>query len=65
MAELTLGASESPEPATTSPPPSSPVGSDPSTGAAKPSASPPHKVFSCNFYMHKFFSSQALRFCNP
>jgi hypothetical protein len=58
---LTLGASESPEPATASPPPSSPAGSDPSTGSAKPSAPPPpHKVFSCNFCLRKFFSSQAL-----
>ncbi|XP_034585386.1 cytochrome P450 81Q32 [Setaria viridis] len=58
---LTLGASESPEPAT-APPPSSP-GSDPNTGATKPSAAaapPPHKVFSCNFCLRKFFSSQAL-----
>ncbi|RLN30189.1 zinc finger protein 7-like [Panicum miliaceum] len=52
---LTLGASESPEPA---PAPASSPGSEP---AAKPSATPPpHKVFSCNFCLRKFFSSQAL-----
>ncbi|CAL4891362.1 unnamed protein product [Urochloa decumbens] len=51
---LTLGGSESPEPA-----PASSTGSDP---AAKPSTAPPppHKVFSCNFCLRKFFSSQAL-----
>jgi hypothetical protein len=53
---LTLGASESPEPAT---PPASSPGSEPAA-AAKPSATPPHKVFSCNFCLRKFFSSQAL-----
>ncbi|KAF8692300.1 hypothetical protein HU200_039909 [Digitaria exilis] len=52
---LSLGGSESPEPATT---PAICPESDPS--AAKPSPAPPHKVFSCNFCLRKFFSSQAL-----
>ncbi|CAN6338745.1 unnamed protein product [Urochloa humidicola] len=58
---LTLGGSESPEPA-----PTSSTGSEPTAAAAKPSsaAAPPppqlHKVFSCNFCLRKFFSSQAL-----
>ncbi|CAO1939519.1 unnamed protein product [Urochloa humidicola] len=59
---LTLGGSESPEPA---PAPASSTGSDPAaTTTAKPSSTaappPPHKVFSCNFCLRKFFSSQAL-----
>ncbi|OEL36239.1 hypothetical protein BAE44_0002740 [Dichanthelium oligosanthes] len=55
---LTLGGSESPEPATA---PASSPGSEPAAAAGKPSsATPPHKVFSCNFCLRKFFSSQAL-----
>ncbi|CAN6329616.1 unnamed protein product [Urochloa humidicola] len=58
---LTLGGSESPEPA---PAPASSTGSEPSATATKPSSAaappPPHKVFSCNFCLRKFFSSQAL-----
>ena len=62
---LTLGASESPSPdaaaaaaAVASCSAESGSGSEP--GAAKPSAAAPHKVFSCNFCLRKFFSSQAL-----
>ncbi|GJM95329.1 hypothetical protein PR202_ga12049 [Eleusine coracana subsp. coracana] len=35
-------------------------GSDSEPKQPSPSAPPPHKVFSCNFCMRKFFSSQAL-----
>ena len=63
---LTLGASESPSPdaavaaadASCSAEYGSGSGSEP--GANKPSAAAPHKVFSCNFCLRKFFSSQAL-----
>ena len=59
---LTLGVSGSPPPADPSssssdveqPPPS------PAATAAAPPPPPQHKVFSCNFCMRKFYSSQAL-----
>jgi hypothetical protein len=67
---LTLGASESPSPdaaaaataaaASCSAESGSGSGSGSEPGANKPSAAAPHKVFSCNFCLRKFFSSQAL-----
>ena len=53
---LTLGGSESPPDSAAAAPSCS--GSDPTTaGASKPSAAAaPHKVFSCNFCLRKFFS---------
>jgi hypothetical protein len=59
---LTLGAGESPSPSPSPDAASCSADSESGSGsgpgpAAKP---PPHKVFSCNFCLRKFFSSQAL-----
>ncbi|XP_006664148.1 zinc finger protein 7-like [Oryza brachyantha] len=51
---LTLGAKGSPEEAATEAEAANCLESEP------PKTSAPHKVFSCNFCMRKFFSSQAL-----
>ncbi|KAJ1266027.1 hypothetical protein BS78_08G119500 [Paspalum vaginatum] len=55
---LTLGGSESPDSAAAAA--ASCSGSEPGGGNKQPSAAAPHKVFSCNFCLRKFFSSQAL-----
>ncbi|CAM0875908.1 unnamed protein product [Alopecurus aequalis] len=58
--DLTLGVSGSPPAAQGDSSSSSDVEQPPPPPAATAPSPPPHKVFSCNFCMRKFFSSQAL-----
>ncbi|KAL6637289.1 hypothetical protein ACP70R_024861 [Stipagrostis hirtigluma subsp. patula] len=60
--DLTLAVKASPEPAAPAGTATDSSSSDGEASAkpASPAAAAPHKVFSCNFCMRKFFSSQAL-----
>ncbi|KAL6599496.1 hypothetical protein ACP70R_045633 [Stipagrostis hirtigluma subsp. patula] len=60
--DLTLAVKASPEPAAPAGTTTDSSSSDGEASAkpASPAAAAPHKVFSCNFCMRKFFSSQAL-----